>query len=43
LETACDKFEISKQRYIEREAQRTEKITARRLLSTKGTLKMSGR
>jgi acyl-[acyl-carrier-protein] desaturase len=43
LETACEKFEISKQRYIEREAQRTEKITARRLLSTKGTLKMSGR
>jgi acyl-[acyl-carrier-protein] desaturase len=43
LEVACGKFEISKQRYLEREAQRTEKITARRLLSTKGTLKMSGR
>ncbi|MFZ1179244.1 MAG: acyl-ACP desaturase [Mycobacterium sp.] len=43
LEQACEKFEVSKQRYIEREAQRTEKITARRLLSTKGTLKMSGR
>jgi len=43
LEAACDKFEVSKQRYIEREAQRAEKITARRLLSTKGTLKMSGR
>jgi acyl-[acyl-carrier-protein] desaturase len=43
LEAACDKFEVSKQRYIEREAQRADKITARRLLSTKGTLKMSGR
>ena len=43
LEQACDKFEVSKQRYIERESQRTEKITARKILSTKGTLKMSGR
>jgi acyl-[acyl-carrier-protein] desaturase len=43
LEAACDKFEVSKQRYLAREAQRTEKITARKVLSTKGTLKMSGR
>jgi acyl-[acyl-carrier-protein] desaturase len=43
LEVACDKFEITKQRYLEREARRTEKLSARRVLSTKGTLKMSGR
>jgi acyl-[acyl-carrier-protein] desaturase len=43
LEQACEKFEVSKQRYLEREAQRTEKITARKILSTKGTLKISGR
>src|ERR1700684_1809517 len=43
LEAACEKFEVSKQRYLEREARRTEKISARRVLSTKGTLKMSRR
>jgi len=43
LEKACDKFEVSKQRYLEREAKRTERNTARKVLSTKGTLKMSGR
>jgi acyl-[acyl-carrier-protein] desaturase len=43
LEQACEKFEVSKQRYLERESQRTEKITARKILATKGTLKMSGR
>ena len=43
LEEACDKFEISKRRYVEREARRTEKITARDVLATKGTLTMSRR
>ncbi|MGB8386977.1 acyl-ACP desaturase [Mycobacterium sp.] len=43
LEAECDKFEASKQRYLERQARVAEKITARKLLTTKGTLKMSGR
>ena len=43
LEAACDKFDASKQRYLERQARMAEKITARKVLTTKGTLKMSGR
>jgi acyl-[acyl-carrier-protein] desaturase len=43
LEAACDKFEISKQRHLEREARRAEKITAERVLQTAGTLTLSGR
>jgi len=43
LEEACDKFEVSKQRYLEREARRTEGITATKVLTTKGTLTMSRR
>lgn len=42
LEEASDKFDESKQRYLEREARRTEKITASRVLETKGTLTLSG-
>ncbi|MGF2953303.1 acyl-ACP desaturase, partial [Mycobacterium sp. THU-M116] len=38
LEAAGDKFDESKQRYLEREARRTEKITASRVLRTQGTL-----
>ncbi|MBS4728961.1 acyl-ACP desaturase [Mycobacterium sp. SM1] len=43
LEEACDKFEVSKQRYLEREARKAEKITAAKVLTTKGTLTMSKR
>jgi acyl-[acyl-carrier-protein] desaturase len=43
LEEACDKFDVSKQRYLERQARMSEKITAQKVLTTKGTLKMSGR
>ena len=43
LEEAGDKFEVSKQRYLEREARRAEGITASKVLSTKGTLTLSGR
>lgn len=43
LEAECDKFEESKQRYLERQAKMTERMTARKVLSTKGTLRMSGR
>ena len=43
LEAACDKFEVSKQRYLEREARRTESITAAKALTTKGTLTRSRR
>ena len=43
LEDSCDKFEESKQRYLEREARKAEKITARKVLSTEGTLTLSGR
>jgi acyl-[acyl-carrier-protein] desaturase len=43
LEVASDKFDESKQRYLEREARKTEKITASKVLSTKGTLTLSGR
>ena len=42
LEEASDKFEESKQRYLEREARRTEKITASKVLKTHGTLTLSG-
>jgi acyl-[acyl-carrier protein] desaturase len=41
LETACDKFEVSKQRYLEREARKSEGITAAKALKTNGTLSMS--
>jgi len=43
LEEAGDKFEVSKQRYLEREARRAEGITASKVLTTKGTLRLSGR
>ncbi len=43
LEEASDKFDESKQRYLEREARRTERITASKVLKTKGTLTLSGR
>ncbi|BBY81877.1 acyl-ACP desaturase [Mycolicibacterium pulveris] len=33
LEEACDKFEISKQRRLEREARKAEKLTAQRVLA----------
>lgn len=42
LEQASDKFEESKQRYLEREARKTEKITARKVLETEGRLTLSG-
>jgi acyl-[acyl-carrier-protein] desaturase len=42
LEEASDKFDESKQRYLEREARRTEKITASRVLKSQGTLTLSG-
>ena len=34
LEDACDKFEVSKQRYLEREARKAEKLTAKRVLAS---------
>ena len=43
LKESCEKFEESKQRYLEREARKAEKITARKVLSTEGTLTLSGR
>jgi acyl-[acyl-carrier-protein] desaturase len=43
LEQASDKFDESKQRYLEREARKTERITASRVLKTQGTLTRSGR
>ena len=43
LEAACEKFELSKQRYLEREARRTESITAAKALTTKDTLTRSRR
>jgi acyl-[acyl-carrier-protein] desaturase len=42
LQEASDKFDESKQRYLDREARRTEKITASKVLKTKGTLTLSG-
>ena len=43
LEQASDTFDDSKQRYLDREARKIEKITARRALKTEGTLTLSGR
>ena len=43
LETACDKFEISKQRQLDREARTGKKTTAFELHKTAGKLVMSGR
>ncbi|MGB9226841.1 acyl-ACP desaturase [Mycobacterium sp.] len=43
LEAASDKFDESKQRYLEREARKTERITASKVLKTEGTLTFSGR
>jgi acyl-[acyl-carrier-protein] desaturase len=43
LEQAGDKFDESKQRYLEREARRTERITASKVLKTEGVLTFSGR
>ncbi len=42
LEEASDKFDESKQRYLDREARKTDKITARRALKTEGALTLSG-
>jgi acyl-[acyl-carrier-protein] desaturase len=42
LEQASEKFEESKQRYLEREARKAERITAARVLKTQGTLTLSG-
>jgi acyl-[acyl-carrier-protein] desaturase len=41
LEEACAKFEVSKQRHLEREARRAERITAQRVLPSAGTLTLS--
>jgi acyl-[acyl-carrier-protein] desaturase len=43
LEVACDKFEVSKQRQLEREARKGARITAQELHTTAGTLTMSRR
>ena len=43
IEEACGKFEVSKQRHLEREARRAERITAKRVLETTGTLTLSGK
>ena len=43
LEETGDKFEVSKQRYLEREARKTEKVTASKVLTTNRTLTLSGR
>ncbi|MBW0015657.1 acyl-ACP desaturase [Mycobacterium sp.] len=43
LEAACDKFEVSKQRHIEREARTGKKLTAQELHKTAGKLAMSRR
>jgi acyl-[acyl-carrier-protein] desaturase len=44
LEVACDKFEISKQRQLEREARRGDlRLTARQLHNTEGKLTLSRR
>jgi acyl-[acyl-carrier-protein] desaturase len=43
LEEGCAKFEVSKQRYLEREARKAEKLTAKKVLATEGTLTLSGR
>ena len=41
LEEACDKFEEAKRRRLEREARKSERLTARKVLSTEGTLTLS--
>ena len=43
LETACDKFEVSKQRQLEREARTGKRVTALELHKTAGKLVMSRR
>ncbi len=43
LQTECDKFDESKNRYLERQARRDDQSTARKVLSTEGTLRMSRR
>ena len=43
LEVACDKFEISKQRQLDREARTGKKVTAEELHHTEGTLSLSRR
>jgi acyl-[acyl-carrier-protein] desaturase len=43
LEVACDKFELSKKRQLEREARTGKKITARELHNTEGKLTLSRR
>jgi acyl-[acyl-carrier-protein] desaturase len=43
LETACDKFEISKQRQLDREIRTGKKTTAAELHQTAGKLVMSRR
>jgi acyl-[acyl-carrier-protein] desaturase len=43
LEVACDKFELSKQRQLERETRTGKKITAEELHQTEGTLTLSRR
>lgn len=43
LEVACHKFEVSKQRQLEREARRGDKLTACELHKTEGKLPMSRR
>ncbi len=41
LEEACDKFEVAKQRRLEREARMAERLTAKKVLETAGTLTFS--
>ncbi len=41
LEQASDKFDESKQRYLDREARKAERITASKVLKTDGTLTLS--
>ena len=43
LEAACDRFEVSKQRQLEREARTGKKVTAHELHKTAGKLVMSRR
>ncbi|KQH75256.1 acyl-ACP desaturase [Mycobacterium gordonae] len=42
IEQAAEKFDESKQRYLDREARKAERITAARVLKTEGTLTLSG-
>jgi len=43
LEASCDKFEISKQRQLDREARTGKRVTAKELHHTEGTLTLSRR